>query len=116
MMLIHCSLLLLFSTCARTTENIYSDAVGSTSNDFTRFSLWPSVHNAATLLRIRRGAPIQLEPAGLSEGTDAAAKPDAAPPLASLPSNSSTVETSNAPKDTKSNTSQTIQEATLKGE
>ncbi|KAJ8726887.1 hypothetical protein PYW08_015284 [Mythimna loreyi] len=54
-MLIRCGLLLLCLNCVRTTEYVVSD--GDRVAEFNRrFSLWPSVHNAARLLRVRREA------------------------------------------------------------
>lgn len=56
-MLIRCALLLLCLNCVRTTERFVSD--GDPVAEFNRrFSLWPSVHNAARLLRVRREAEV----------------------------------------------------------
>lgn len=56
-MLIRCGLLLLCLNCVRTTEYFVSD--GNRVAEFNRrFSLWPSVHNAARLLRLRREAEV----------------------------------------------------------
>ncbi|PZC75671.1 hypothetical protein B5X24_HaOG205778 [Helicoverpa armigera] len=57
-MLIRCGLLLLCLNCVRTTEYFGSDGLagGRVAEFNRRFSLWPSVHNAARLLRVRREA------------------------------------------------------------
>lgn len=51
-MLIRCGLLLLCLNCVRTTE--YFGSAGGRVSEFNSFSLWPSVHNAARLLRVRK--------------------------------------------------------------
>ncbi|KAJ8724914.1 hypothetical protein PYW07_015872 [Mythimna separata] len=70
-MLIRCGLLLLCLNCVRTNQYFVSD--GDQVAEFNRrFSLWPSVHNAARLLRVRR----QAEAAVLeSEGGSAKVAP-----------------------------------------
>ncbi|XP_075972737.1 uncharacterized protein LOC142974349 [Anticarsia gemmatalis] len=68
-MLIHCGLLLLFLNCVRTTEYVDSNgALNDRVAEFNkRFSWWPSVHNAASLVRVRRQAE-QAVVKGVSEG------------------------------------------------
>lgn len=55
-MLKQCVVLLLFLNFVRTTENVYSSEIlnGRVAEYNKRFSLWPSVHNAASLVRVRR--------------------------------------------------------------
>lgn len=57
-MLIRSGLVLLILNCVRTTEFVGANAVngGRLANFNRRFSFWPSVHNAARLLRVRREA------------------------------------------------------------
>lgn len=63
-MLLRCGLLLLCLNCVRTTESVGSD-VGRV-DEFNRFSFWPSMHNAARLMRVRREA--QVAAVAQSEG------------------------------------------------
>lgn len=56
-MLIRCGLLLLCLNLVRTSEYISDGATRARVAEFNRrFSLWPSVHNAARLMRVRREA------------------------------------------------------------
>ncbi|XP_026765135.1 uncharacterized protein LOC113523379 [Galleria mellonella] len=55
-MIIRCTLLILFLNCATTTQNIHRNGVVSHS-DFDRrfsYSFWPSIHNAAKMIKLQR--------------------------------------------------------------
>lgn len=67
-MLLHCGLLLLFLNCVRTTEYVHSNGV--IDDRAERFSWWPSVHNAASLVRVRRQAEKVVEKAETEGGAE----------------------------------------------
>lgn len=87
-MLLRCGLLLAILSAVQP-KDLHRDGFGAVDNDFNRiFSLWPSVHNAATLLRIRREtqSPTNQEltsavdKQGASEGIGQVKKPEIQPP------------------------------------
>lgn len=84
-MLIRCCLLLLFLNCVRTSG--FSGNDGLTVAEFNRrFALWPSVHNAAKLMRVRREAE-KAGTVGQSEGgTVAVPSVNNSPPVTVKPS------------------------------
>lgn len=104
---IHCGLLLLFLSCVRTTKNVYGDELANSASDFKTYSLWPSVHNGATLLRIRRAIPIETGVPGANEGSVVAEKPDdTVPVLQPSPAQPPAVDTNNVLTEKSNSTSQ----------
>ncbi|CAH0629014.1 unnamed protein product [Chrysodeixis includens] len=87
-MLIRCCFLLLFLNCVRTSECAGNDGLtGERVAEFNRrFALWPSVHNAAKMMRVRREAE-KAGSVGQSEGgTVAVPSVNNAPPVTVKPS------------------------------
>lgn len=107
-MLLRCGLLLAILSCVQPKAFHRDGLLAEFDNDFNgRFSLWPSVHNGATLLRIRREGQAEkslaveapasaVDTQGPSEGIGGEIKPPTDPPTPVPPP--SKVQEENVPK------------------
>lgn len=71
-MLVHCGLLLLFFNCVRTTAFVYPNGLvkDRVTEVNTRFSWWPSVHNAMVKMKREEGQLAPEQAGVVSESGD----------------------------------------------